>query len=229
MLVPFTTELAALSPEAFVESVLLGTLQAERIAVGANFRFGHHRAGDAALLKQVAGAHGVRVQVVEIVEDSNGRMSSSRIRAALDSGDLQSARGLLGRPYRFQGRVVRGRGLGRELGWPTANLQVDGRKFLPALGVYAAWAQLNGEGERLAAVMNLGPQPTVDPTSPSAVEVHLLDRSIELEGRQLLVEPVERLRGQVKFAGLDALSAQIGRDADRARTLLYASSQATVG
>jgi riboflavin kinase/FMN adenylyltransferase len=229
VLVPFTTELAALSPEAFVESVLLDTLQAERIAVGANFRFGHKRAGDAALLHKVAGARGVHVQVVEIVEDGNGRMSSSRIRAALDSGDLDSARGLLGRPYRFQGRVVRGRGLGRELGWPTANLQVDGRKFLPGLGVYAAWAQLNGEGERLAAVMNLGPQPTVDPTSPSAVEVHLLDRSIELEGRQLLVEPVERLRGQVKFDGLDALSAQIGRDADRARTLLYASSQATVG
>jgi len=122
---------------------------------------------------------------------------------------------------------VRGRGLGRELGWPTANLQVDGRKFLPALGVYAAWAWVDGSDQPLAAVMNLGPQPTVDPTSPSAVEVHLLDCSIELEGRQLMVEPVQRLRGQQRFSGLEELSAQIGRDADMARSLL--SVQTGVG
>ena len=112
------------------------------------------------------------------------------------------------------------------MGWPTANLQVDGRKFLPGLGVYAAWAWLNGTGERMAAVMNLGPQPTVDPNAPSAVEVHLLDRSLEMVGQQLLVEPVLRLRGQVKFSGLDALSEQIGRDANEARSLL--SSQTGV-
>ena len=125
-------------------------------------------------------------------------MSSSRIRAALDQADLTTAKALLGRAYRFQGRVVRGRGLGRELGWPTANLQVNGRKALPGLGVYAAWAQLDGDSDRLPAVMNLGPQPTIDPTSPSAVEVHLLDQSLELEGRQLGVEPV----------GLEGLGAQ---------------------
>jgi riboflavin kinase/FMN adenylyltransferase len=136
---------------------------------------------------------------------------------------------LLGRAYRFQGRVVRGRGLGRELGWPTANLQVDGRKALPGLGVYAAWAQLDGDGDRLPAVMNLGPQPTIDPTSPSAVEVHLLDQSLELEGRQLGVEPVQRLRGQTKFSGLEELSSQIGRDAAQARAILQTGSQAAVG
>ena len=110
-------------------------------------------------------------------------------------------------------------GLGRELGWPTANLQVDGRKFLPALGVYAAWAWVDRVDQPMAAVMNLGPQPTVDPTSPSAVEVHLLDRSLELEGRQLRVEPVQRLRGQQRFSGLEELSDQIGRDAEQALVL----------
>ena len=227
VLVPFTRELAQLSAEAFVNSVLLDTLQAQRIAVGANFRFGKNRSGDADVLQRVAAARGVEVLVTEIVEDGNGRMSSSRIRAALESGDLDTAKTLLGRPYRFQGRVVRGRGLGRELGWPTANLQVDGRKFLPALGVYAAWAWVDGRDQPLAAVMNLGPQPTVDPTSPSAVEVHLLDRSIELESRLLMVEPVQRLRGQQRFNGLEELSAQIGRDADQARSLL--SVQTGVG
>ena len=147
-------------------------------------------------------------------------MSSSRIRAALDGGNLSLAAQLLGRPYRFQGRVVQGRGLGRKLGWPTANLQVDGRKCLPALGVYAAWAWLRDESEPMAAVMNLGPQPTVDPMSPSAVEVHLLDRTIALNDQQLIVEPVERLRGQQTFKGLEELSAQIGRDAQTARELL---------
>ena len=227
VLVPFTRELSRLSAEEFVNTVLLDTLQAQRIAVGANFRFGNNRSGDADVLQRVAAARGVEVLVTEIVEDGNGRMSSSRIRAALERGDLDTAKTLLERPYRFQGRVVRGRGLGRELGWPTANLQVDGRKFLPALGVYAAWAWVDGSDQPLAAVMNLGPQPTVDPTSPSAVEVHLLDRSMELEGRQLMVEPVQRLRGQQRFSGLEELSTQIGRDADQARSLL--SVQTGVG
>ena len=145
----------------------------------------------------------------------------------MEAGDLTSAQELLKRPYRFQGAVAQGRGLGRGIGWPTANLQVDGRKFLPALGVYAAWAWVDGSDQPLAAVMNLGPQPTVDPTSPSAVEVHLLDRSMELEGRQLMVEPVQRLRGQQRFSGLEELSTQIGRDADQARSLL--SVQTGVG
>ncbi len=231
VLVPFNRQLAQLSAADFVEQVLLGCLKARQIAVGANFRFGRGREGDTNTLRALAEAAGVQVSVLPILEDSGGRMSSSRIRAALSNGDLQSASELLGRPYRFRGTVVRGRGLGRDLGWPTANLQVDGRKFLPGLGVYAAraWTQRDGErkdgegkGEALPAVMNLGPQPTVDPNSPSAVEVHLLDRRIELVGQELVVEPVERLRGQQRFSGLEELSAQIGQDAEAARQRLQA-------
>jgi riboflavin kinase/FMN adenylyltransferase len=107
--------------------------------------------------------------------------------------------------------------LGRGLGWPTANLQVDGRKFLPREGVYAAWAW--HQGLPMAAVMNLGPQPTIDPASPSAVEVHLLDRDLDLVGAELLIEPLALLREQQRFADLPALSAQISRDAERARLL----------
>jgi riboflavin kinase/FMN adenylyltransferase len=231
VLVPFNRQLAQLSAAEFVEQVLLGCLKARQIAVGANFRFGRGREGDTNTLRALAEAAGVQVSVLPILEDAGGRMSSSRIRAALSNGDLQSASELLGRPYRFRGTVVRGRGLGRDLGWPTANLQVDGRKFLPGLGVYAAraWTQRDGEerdserkGEALPAVMNLGPQPTVDPNSPSAVEVHLLDRRIELVGQELVVEPVERLRGQQRFSGLEELSAQIGQDAEAARQRLQA-------
>ena len=228
VLVPFNRQLAQLSAADLVEQVLLGCLQARQIAVGANFRFGRGREGDTNTLRDLAEAAGVQVSVLPILEDAGGRMSSSRIREALSKGDLQTASKLLGRPYRFRGTVVRGRGLGRDLGWPTANLQVDGRKFLPGLGVYAAraWIQRDGEGresEALPAVMNLGPQPTVDPNSPSAVEVHLLDRQIELVGQELVVEPVERLRGQQRFSGLDELSAQIGQDAEAARERLQAA------
>jgi riboflavin kinase/FMN adenylyltransferase len=229
VLVPFNRQLAQLSAAEFVEQVLLSCLKARQIAVGANFRFGRGREGDTNTLRALAEAAGVQVSVLPILEDAGGRMSSSRIREALTNGDLQAASSLLGRPYRFRGTVVRGRGLGRELGWPTANLQVDGRKFLPGLGVYAAraWTQGDGEGrnsEALPAVMNLGPQPTVDPNSPSAVEVHLLDRRIELVGQELVVEPVERLRGQQRFSGLEELSAQIGKDAEAARQRLQATA-----
>ena len=224
VLVPFNRQLAQLSAADFVDQVLLGCLKARQIAVGANFRFGRGREGDTNTLRVLAEAAGVQVSVLPILEDAGGRMSSSRIREALANGDLQTASALLGRPYRFRGTVVRGRGLGRELGWPTANLQVDGRKFLPGLGVYAARAWMQNDGEALPAVMNLGPQPTVDPNAPSAVEVHLLDRRIELVGQELVVEPVERLRGQQRFSGLDELSAQIGKDAAAARQRLQATA-----
>ena len=135
VLVPFTPDLAALSPEGFVEAVLVGQLQAGLVAVGENFRFGAGRSGDTDTLRRLAGAHGVEVQVLPMLDDASGRLSSSRVRSALAGGDLAEAARLLARPYRFGGRVVQGRGLGRQLGWPTANLQVDGRKFLPLEGV----------------------------------------------------------------------------------------------
>jgi len=235
VLVPFTPALAALSPQAFVEQVLVGQLQAGLVAVGENFRFGAGRSGDTATLRRLAEAHGVEVVVLPMLADGGDRLSSSRIRRALSGGELQEAARLLGRPYRFGGRVVQGRGLGRQLGWPTANLQVDGRKFLPLEGVYAAWVWLvddagPGQGQApLPAVMNLGPQPTVDPTAPSAVEVHLLGRHIELAGAELLVEPVALLRRQQRFENLEALVAQIAADAARADQLLGSAGGVGVG
>ena len=243
VLVPFDRALAALTPEVFVERVLVDQLQARRIAVGSNFRFGARRQGDAADLARIGADCGIAVAVVPMLRDGAEQVSSSRIRRALAAGEIDEARRLLQRPYRFSGRVVSGRGLGRQLGWPTANLAVDGRKFLPQEGVYAARVQLlgapagepalvapnleapgpagsvGGSGRWLAAVMNLGPQPTVDPGAPSAVEVHLLDRRIELGGLWLRVEPLRLLRRQQRFESLDALRAQIGRDADQSREL----------
>jgi riboflavin kinase/FMN adenylyltransferase len=229
VLVPFTRALSALTPERFVQEVLAERLQARRIAVGTNFRFGVDRSGDVNELARIGASLGIDVRVLPMLWDGAERVSSSRIRRALAAGDIQEAARLLERPYRFSGLVVRGRGLGRQLGWPTANLAIDPHKFLPMEGVYAAFAQLD-DGPPLAAVMNLGPQPTVDPMAPSAVEVHLLDRQLELEGRELVVEPVALLRRQQRFSGLEELSAQIAHDAQRARELTGArGAPASVG
>lgn len=219
VLVPFDRTLALLSPAAFVEQVLVQQLRAGAVAVGENFRFGHRRSGGPEELRQLGQAAGITVSVLPLLDDRGDRISSSRIRAALATADLAEAARLLERPYRFRGLVVKGRGLGRGLGWPTANLQVDGRKCLPAEGVYAAWVRRD-DGEPLPAVMNLGRQPTIDPEAPSAVEVHMLDRELELDGTWLTVEPTARLRSQQTFPSLQALAAQIAADADEARRKL---------
>ena len=216
VLVPFTRELSALTPERFVREVLAERLQARRIAVGTNFRFGVDRSGDVDDLARIGAGLGIEVRVLPMLWDGAERVSSSRIRRAMAAGDIEEAGRLLERPYRFSGPVVRWRGLGRQLGWPTANLAVDGRKFLPLEGVYAALAWRDSEGEAMAAVMNLGPQPTVDPLAPSAVEVHLLERSLELAGARLTVQPLRLLRRQQAFGSLEALSCQIRLDADLA-------------
>jgi riboflavin kinase/FMN adenylyltransferase len=219
VLLPFTAQMASLSPEQFVVEVLSGQLSARCVAVGENFRFGAGRIGDADALCSLGRQHGIEVAVVPIVHDPAGRLSSSRIRQALCEGSIPEAEALLGRPYRFEGVVGRGRGLGRQLGWPTANLKVSGRKFLPREGVYAAltWPGEPGDWSPMPAVMNLGRQPTVDPEAPSSVEVHLLDRDEDLVDRKLVVQPVRWLREQRRFANLEELSRQIGSDVYDAR------------
>ena len=220
VLVPFDLELASLSAESFVKNVLYKTLQAKVVSVGENFRFGRNREGDYLTLKAISKPLGIKVNVIPIIEDKNGRMSSSRIRAALNSGDLNAAKALLGRSYNFRGVVIKGKGLGRKLGWPTANLQVNGRKFLPQEGVYAAFAIESQTSIKYPAVMNLGPQPTIDPSSPSAVEVHLISQSLDLLGKELIIEPIEKLRDQKKFSNVEELIKQISLDSDKAKNIL---------
>ena len=220
VLVPFNKNLASKSAETFVEEVLAKTLHAKHIAVGENFRFGRNREGDISTLKKIGESWGIKVSIIPILEDEHGRLSSSRIRKALNNGDLKLAKNLLNRPYTFRGIVERGKGLGKKIGWPTANLKIDGRKFLPSLGVYAAWAAIANKKERLPAVMNLGPQPTIDPSSSSAVEVHLLDEEIDLLGKELIIEPIQRIRIQKRFENIEELSKQISLDAKVAQKIL---------
>lgn len=222
VLLPFSRELANLSPPDFVEAILINRLQARHISVGADFRFGRQRAGDVALLAKLATQRGVQVTIVELAQDSGDRISSSRIRQALGVGDMSQAQQLLGRPYCLAGRVVQGQQLGRQLGFPTANLQVLPEKFLPRTGVYSVMVygvpnQLPQQG--VPGVMNLGVRPTVD-GQQQTVEVHLLNWQGNLYGCTLTVALVGFLRPEQRFDSLDQLKTQIQADCAAARTAL---------
>ena len=220
VLIPFNEKLSKLSAESFIKDVLIDQLQAKNISVGANFRFGFQRSGDINTIKNVIEDTDIKLKIISILEDKEGRISSSRVRELLQKSDLKNAFKILNRAYSFKGKVVQGKGIGKQIGFPTANLEIDGRKFLPGVGVYAAWTTIENSTEKIASVMNLGYQPTIDPQSPSAVEVHLIDQDINLYDLKLSVEPVEKLRSQIQFENIYLLSDQIKRDKDNAQKIL---------
>lgn len=233
ILLDFDAQMAALSPQEFVDQVLVKQLGTEFISVGQNFRFGHQRAGTADALQQMAAAQGIPVHITPLYRCGGDRISSSAIRDALAAGEVETANRLLGRPYCLIGPVVHGQKLGRTIGFPTANLALPADKFLPSLGVYAVYVTLESQtpsttandipGNRdhvsLPGVMNLGYRPTVDGVQQTA-EVHLLDWSGDLYGQVLTVQLQEFLRPEQKFGGVDALKDQIAQDCERARSLL---------
>ena len=220
VLIPFDLELSRLSAEEFINGILINQLQARSISVGENFRFGYKRRGDINTIKNSIKNKNIKLNIVPLLEDQEGRISSSRVRNLLLQSDLVKAKDLLKRPYSFSGKVVKGKGIGKKIGFPTANLQIDGRKFLPGEGVYAAWTKEINNGIKFPSVMNLGPQPTINPLSPSAVEVHIIDKNINLYDSELFVEPIQMIRTQIKFSNMEELSNQISKDKELAKTIL---------
>ena len=214
---PFTRALSLMSPEEFVDRVLVGALEAKSVIVGENFRFGRDRAGDVGRLVALGAGEGFDVEVVEPVLHEGRRISSSRIRAALERGAVEEAQALLGHPFFIDGPVVEGERRGRTLGFPTANLQTE-NETLPSAGVYAVRCGLPGGGW-VPGVANLGSRPTFGGARPS-VEAHLLDFDADLYGARLRLEFQARLRAEEKFPGPEALVEQIRKDVDRARELM---------
>jgi len=219
VLIPFDKKLSKLSANYFLKDVLFNHLQAKSISVGENFRFGYKRQGDVNTIKESIKHSDIELNIVSLLEDQYGRISSSRVRELLLNCDLRNASKLLKRPYNFSGKVVKGKGLGKEIGFPTANLEIDGRKFLPGEGVYAAWASSEKFKYKIPSVMNLGPQPTIDPLSPSAVEVHLIDQNINVYDLKLTIQPIKKIRSQIKFSDLNELSKQIFKDRNIAKEI----------
>jgi riboflavin kinase/FMN adenylyltransferase len=217
---PFVQTLQELSPEAFIEQVLVRTLGVRHLVVGDDFRFARGRAGTIAHLEEGGQQHGFGVEQVGSVTVGSVRVSSTTIRNALAAGDLALARRLLGRPYRMVGRVGRGEQLGRTLGFPTANMRLH-RRVSPLTGIFAVRVSGVAAAPR-DAVASIGTRPTVAGVDP-LLEVHVFDFDGDLYGRQIAVDFVARLRDETRFEDLEALRRQMTVDAAEARRVLAAS------
>jgi riboflavin kinase/FMN adenylyltransferase len=217
VVMPFDAGLAALSPADFVAQWLVERLGVAGVVTGDDFTFGKGRAGTVADLAAMGAANGFSATVVSPVQDADGTISSTRIRALLRAGDMAGAAALLGRPFTIRGQVQHGAKLGRTLGFPTANLNL-GDYCRPAYGVYAVRVVLPG-GARVDGVANLGIRPMIEPPL-ELLEVWLMDWSGDLYGAAIDVELVAYLRPELKLPGLEALKAQIALDAAAARATL---------
>jgi len=223
-LLRFDKKLSGLSAEEFVSLVLKERLAAREVWVGPEFRFGKGRVGDIALLRELGARLGFAADEIAPVHLDGERVSSTRIRAALLSGDFELAARLLGRPYAISGRVVHGGKLGRELGFPTANLRFGG-KTPPLSGIYATW--VHGLGQPYPSVSSLGTRPTVEGVE-LLLEAHLFDFNADLYARRIEVEFVAKLRDELKFPDLASLTEQMHRDADQARAILSTGSHRAI-
>ena len=206
----FDARFAALPAERFVEEVLVAGLGVRALMIGRDFRYGARRAGDFATLEAAAKRHAFSIEAMDDVEFEGRRVSSSAVRAALQSGDLRGAERLLGHPYFISGRVAHGAKLGRGLGFPTANIVL--RRPPPIAGIFVVEVDRLGRG-----VASVGRRPTINPVPIPLLEVHLFDRDEDLYGKHLRVRFLEKLRDEEKYDGLPALQAAIARDATRAR------------
>lgn len=210
----FTPELASMSAEDFIRKILCQSLEAQEIYLGKGFAFGRGREGNIEKLKELSSRFNfVAAEVGEIVLHGR-RISSTMVRRLIQAGRMNLARRMLGRPYGVEGIVMEGRKVGRQLQFPTANL-VPQNAVLPADGVYVTLTLVDGQWRR--SVTNIGMRPTFGSLTERVVESHLLDFEGNLYGATLRLRFLRRLRGEQKFASLDALKAQIGQDCDRAR------------
>jgi len=223
----FDAAVAGLSAREFLEQVLASRYNLKVLVIGPDFAMGRGRAGDARALSELGQEVGFTVEIVSPVAGQAGeRISSTQLRNAIRAGDLAAAREQLGRDLEIRGRVVSGAGRGRGLGAPTANLEVDSTRLLPADGVYAALVRVEAPGkapapEERPAVVNIGLAPTFG-GNERRVEVHLLDLDQDLRDWMLAVRLVARLRGEQRFPDAAALKAQIAADVARARVLIAA-------
>ena len=220
VVVPFTTEFASLSAEDYIRDFLVARFNPDAIIIGYDHKFGNKREGDFQLLEKLSEKYGYRVKEISEKLINDVIISSTRIRTALQGGQLEEANELLGHSYFFSGRVIPGNQLGRTIGFPTANLQIAEKgKLLPANGVYAITAKLEGSSDQLQGMMNIGTRPTVD-GSFMLPEVHLFNFDQDIYGRHLTVWIHHFLREEQKFSSIEALKTQLKSDQEQSIKLL---------
>ncbi len=210
----FNQRLSRLDAAAFVDTILIDGLGVKHLEVGDDFRFGYDRKGDFDFLQQVGAAHSFTVEAAQTVEIDGVRVSSTKVRKALAASDFVLAERLLGRPFAIAGRVLHGQKLARQLGTPTANVQLK-RRRVPLSGVYLVSTHI--DGQTWAGVANIGVRPTVAGDGSAHLEVHLLDFAGDLYGRRLTVVFHHKLRDEQRFASLEALKTAINADVAAAR------------
>ncbi|MCB2378246.1 bifunctional riboflavin kinase/FAD synthetase [Hymenobacter sp. BT635] len=217
LIVPFTKEFSELTSEQYIQHILLDTVGTKKLVIGYDHRFGKNREGSFEYLSQHAERYGMEVEEIPREDVDAVAVSSTRIRRALEQGDILTANRYLGYSYPLTGTVVRGKQLGRTIGFPTANMRVEEPlKLVPARGVYAVMAT-TAAGTHHQAMLNIGVRPTVSGGLDQTIETHLLDFDGDLYDQSLTVQLVARLRDEQKFNGLDELKAQLAKDADLAR------------
>lgn len=217
MLLEFNPKLAAMAAPTFVQQLLIDGLGAQFLLVGDDFRFGHKRSGDYALLRSIGVTAGFSVENLHTITHGEARISSTRVREALARGDFEQARHLLGRAYQIEGRVAHGEQRGRTIGFPTLNIHLH-RRFSPLRGVYAVVVHGLGALPH-PGVANIGNRPTISGRD-DRLEVHLFDFNQQIYGQHLAVEFRHKLRDEQQFGSFDALKQQIQQDAAKARALL---------
>jgi riboflavin kinase/FMN adenylyltransferase len=213
--IDFTDEFSKLTPDLFISEVLRTQLDAKALVVGTNFRFGVKASGDSEYLKAKSG---IPVFALDLESELGNSVSSTRIREAVIGGNIEIARELLTRPHQLVGPVVHGEKRGRQIGYPTANIEVSPNATIPSDGVYAGWLTVGTH--RWPAAISIGTNPTFDGVRGRQIEAYALDQSdLDLYGQVAKVEFGWRLRDTIKFSGLDPLLAQMKIDCDKAREL----------
>ena len=216
--IKFTKEFAAVSPQDFVKNVLVDQLEATKVVVGKDFTYGYKAAGNIETLKQSGKELGFEVIALDLIDESDHKISSTRIRTYLVEGKVEVARELLSRPHRLDGVVVHGEKRGREIGYPTANLGDLEGQTIPADGVYAGWLTVGID--RWPAAISIGTNPTFEGVRARQVEAYALDQvGLDLYDKKATIEFGWRLRDTLKFDGLDPLLEQMAKDCSRAREL----------
>jgi riboflavin kinase/FMN adenylyltransferase len=215
VVIPFDGTFSAQSPESFVEHVLVGALDARRVSVGENFRFGHRARGDVPLLRS---QDAFDTRVAQLVELDGQIVSSTHVRGLVTSGDVATAARFLGAPFGMRGPIVHGDKRGRTLGYPTANLVPDPRLVVPDHGIYACRARVGGQTH--VAAVNVGVRPTFKTGRGLLVEAFLLDFDADVYGQELQLEFLARLRGERRFDSVEALVEQMDRDVAETRSLV---------
>lgn len=219
LVIPFNEQIASLTSEQFIRQIIKDTIGTQTLFLGYDHRFGRNREGNFEYLYQKQAEFGIRVHEISKFDIDEAAVSSTRIRDYISDGDLHMATTLLGRHYTASGIVVEGRKLGRTIGFPTANINIENPyKVLPKMGVYAV--AVNVDNQQYGGMLNIGLNPTVSSSNQKTTEVHIFDFDNDIYGKELTIKFLERMRDEQKFNGLQELIIQLKEDAIMAKQIL---------